>query len=168
MKSKVLIVDDESMIRSTLKSVLSREPYDVICADSGEEALAILEKEEIDLIITDEMMPGMTGIELLAITRKKYPDTFRMILTGFAKLDSAITAINKGEVYRFFTKPCNIDDLIEAIRQALEHRELKRENLRLIEKINEQSKTISELEKKQPGITKVKRDGNGAVIIEDF
>ncbi len=166
MRNKVLIIDDESMIRSTLKSVLSREPYEVICADSGEEALAIMEREEIDLIITDEMMPGMTGIELLAITRKKYPDTFRIILTGYANLESAITAINKGEVYRFFTKPCDIDDLIAAIRQAIEHRELKRENMRLLEKVKEQSKTIEDLEKKQPGITRVKRDFNGAVIIE--
>jgi DNA-binding NtrC family response regulator len=166
MGNKVLIIDDETMILSTLKSVLSREPYDVICVESGEEALAIMEKEEIALIITDEMMPGMTGIELLAIARKKYPDTFRMILTGFANLESAITAINKGEVYRFFTKPCNIDDLIVAIRQALEHRELKKENMRLVEKVKEQKKTITDLEKKQPGITRVKRDFNGAVIIE--
>ena len=124
-----------------------------------------MEREEIDLIVSDEMMPGMTGTELFEITRKKYPDTYRIILTGYANLESAITAINKGEVYRFLTKPCNLNDLKITVRQAIEYRELKREVLKLTEKLESQSKIIEDLEKKQPGITKVKRDSNGAVII---
>ena len=92
MNNKVLIVDDETNILSTLKSVLSGEPYDVICAGSGDEALEIMEKEEIDILISDEKMPGMSGTELLEIARRKYPDTLRIILTGYASLDAAIKA----------------------------------------------------------------------------
>jgi two-component system probable response regulator PhcQ len=165
MKHKVLIIDDESITLSVLEKTFEGEPYDVICANSGQNALAILEREEFDLIVADEMMPGMTGTELFEITKKKYPDTFRIILTGHANLESAITAINRGEVYRFLTKPCNLEDLKITVRHAIDHRELKRENDSLIQKIKDQSKTIENLEKKQPGITKVKRDSNGAVII---
>ena len=165
MRNKVLIIDDESITLSVLKKALEGEPYDIICANSGQEALTILESEEIDLIVADEMMPGMTGTELFAITKKKYPDTFRIILTGHANLESAITAINTGEVYRFLTKPCNMNDLKITVRLAIEHRELKRENYRLVHKIKDQSRIIENLENKQPGITKVKRDSNGTVII---
>ncbi|MBW2183992.1 MAG: response regulator [Deltaproteobacteria bacterium] len=165
MRNKVLIIDDESITLSVMKKALEGEPYDVICANSGKDALSILEKEEFTLIIADEMMPGMTGTELFAITKKKYPDTFRIILTGYANLESALTAINTGEVYRFLTKPCNFEDLKITVRHAIDHRELKRENDILIRKIKDQSKTIENLENKQPGITKVKRDSNGAVII---
>jgi DNA-binding NtrC family response regulator len=165
MRNKVLIIDDESITLTLLKKSLEKEPYDVICANSGQEALAIIEREEFDLIISDEVMPGMTGTELFAITRIKCPDTYRIILTAHANLESAITAINRGEVYRFFTKPCNMDDLRLTVRQAIEHRELKRENLRLVQKINELKRTLKNLENDQPGITKVKRDSDGAVII---
>ena len=112
-------------------------------------------------------MPGMTGTQFLAVVRKDYPDTIRIILTGHASLESAMRAINEGEIYRFLTKPCNLVDLSVTIRQALEQKYLKNENIRLAKIVKQQSFSLGEIEKKYPGITKVKRASGGAIIIDD-
>lgn len=119
------------------------------------------------MIISDEKMPGMSGTELLTIARKKYPETIRTILTGHANLKSALRAINEGEVYRFFTKPCNLLDLTVTIRQALQQKELLKENQRLLDIVRKQSLSIKAMEKRYPGISKVKRDLGGAIIIDE-
>jgi len=167
MQYTILVVDDEPPIRDLLRDALSREPYDVLCAGSAKEALAILAKEPVDVVISDEKMPGMSGSEFLAMARQQYPHTIRMILTGHASLETAIRAINEGEIYRFFTKPCNMVDLIVTIRQALRQKELMAENQRLLNIVKQQAFSLSDLERRHPGITKVKRDPGGAVIIDD-
>jgi two-component system, probable response regulator PhcQ len=167
MQYTVLIVDDEPDIRDMLTQALSREPYEVLCADSAEEALDIIAQEPVDVVLSDEKMPGMSGTEFLAIVRRQYPDTIRMILTGHASLESAIHAINEGEIYRFFTKPCNMVDLMVTIRQALQHKDLMAENQRLLNIVRQQSSSLEALEKQHPAITKVKRNQNGTVIIDD-
>jgi two-component system probable response regulator PhcQ len=73
----------------------------------------------VDVVISDEKMPGMSGSEFLSLVRQEYPDTIRIILTGYGSLESAIRAINEGEIYRLFTKPCNVIDLAITIRLAL-------------------------------------------------
>ncbi len=166
MQHVVLVVDDEPAIRDMLTHALSRESYEVLCADSAEEALDIIAQEPVDVVLSDEKMPGMSGTEFLAIIRRKYPDTIRMILTGHASLELAIHAINEGEIYRFFTKPCNMVDLIVTIRQALQHKDLMTENQRLLKIIQQQSSSLEALEKQHPGITKAKRNQNGSVIID--
>ena len=168
MKHKLLIVDDEPTIRSVLVDTFSRERYDVFGAESASEALELLERETVDVVISDELMPGMNGSEFLALVRNKYPDTIRMILTGHASLDSAIRSINEGEIYRFFTKPCNIIDLAITVRQALQHRDSMQESQRLLKVVKKQSEYIDELEQTYPGITEVKRDANGAIVLDDI
>ncbi len=167
MKHKVIIIDDEPAIIDMFKDALSKEPYDMLCAASAEEALPILAREQVDVVISDEKMPGMSGSEFLSLVRQKYPDTIRMILTGHASLESAIRAINEGEIYRFFTKPCNVIDLAMTIRHALEQKDLTQENQRLLKLVKRQSDVIEETEKKYPGITKVKRDASGAIILDE-
>jgi len=167
MANKVLVVDDVQGAIDIVKDATELEPYDVLAAGSAAEALDILKRESVDVIITDEKMPGMSGSELLTVVRKKYPDIVRMMLTGHATLEAAIRAINEGEIYRFFTKPCNIIDLKISIRQALEQRDLISENQRLSEIIKNQAVSLEILEKASPGITKVNRDEGGVVIIED-
>jgi two-component system probable response regulator PhcQ len=167
MQHKVLIVDDEPTITNLLKDALSNEPYGILSAGSAEEALPILAREQVDVVISDEKMPGMSGTEFLSIVRQKYPDTIRMILTGHASLESAIRAINEGEIYRFFTKPCNLFDLAITIHQALRYNDLMKESKRLLKMLKRQSAFIDELEKQYPGITEVKRDANGDIIIDD-
>ena len=167
MPHQVLIVDDEPIITDMLKDVLSSEPYRILSAASAEEALDLLAQDQVDVLISDEKMPGMTGTEFLALARHKYPDTLRMILTGHASLESAIRAINEGEIYRFFTKPCNVFDLAITIRQALQQKDLMRESRRLLTMVKRQSAVIESLEKQYPGITKVRKDAKGEVILED-
>ena len=167
MAHTILVVDDEPPILEMLKAYLGQKSFQVYCALSAEEALPILSRQRIDLIISDLKMPGMSGTEFLAITKNKYPDIIRIILTGHANLDSAMRAINEGEVYRFFTKPCNMTDLTVTIRQALQQKDLMAENKRLLEIVQRQSLSISALEKRYPGISKVKRDVDGAIIIDE-
>ena len=168
MNHSVLVVDDESTIREMLRDVLSREPYDVFIAGSAAEGLEILDREHVDVVISDEKMPGMLGSEFLAIVRQKYPDTIRMILTGYASLEAAIRSINEGEIYRFFTKPCNVFDLAVTVRQALQHKELMKEAQKMLKVLKQQSTLIEDLEKRYPGITEVKRNKEGEVILEDI
>ena len=167
MQHKVMIVDDEPVITDLLKDALSNEPYGILSAASAEEALPILDGEQVDVVISDEKMPGMSGSEFLAIVRQKYPDTIRMILTGHATLESAIRAINEGEIYRFITKPCSVLDLAMTVHQAIKHNDLIKEGRRLLKMVKRQSAFIEALEKKYPGITKVKRGANGEIIIDD-
>ena len=166
MKHTVLIIDDDTAIREMMKESFSKEPYTVLIAGSADEALFILSQEPVDVVISDEKMPGMSGSELLAAVRKKYPDTIRMILTGHADLETAIRAINEGEIYRFFTKPCNMIDLAITVRQALQHKELLEESKRLQKVVKQQSSLINDIEHQHPGISNVKRNADGAIILE--
>ena len=164
---KVLIVDDERAITELLQDVLEPEPYELISAASAEEALKLLESEPVDVVVSDEMMPGMTGTEFLSIVKKRFPRTIRMILTGHANLEMAIKAINEGEIYRFFRKPCNVFDLAITIRQALQQKALMEEAARLLSVAKRQKRTIDMLEQKYPGITKVKKDATGEILLEE-
>lgn len=166
MTPKVMLVDDVPSVRAMLVDAMKREPYTVVTARSAEEALQILERETVDVIISDESMPGMSGSELLAIVRRKYPDTVRMMLTGHATLESTLKAINEGEIYRYLLKPCNILDLRATVRQALERRRLILENRRLSAMVRVQADSLANLEDVCPGITAVKRDADGAVVID--
>lgn len=159
MELKVLVVDDQPLILDVISRILSREPYDVLSAASAEEALKIMENKTIDVVISDERMPGMQGSEFLAIVRKRYPDAVRIILTGHASVASAIPAINKGEIYRLLTKPVSSHELINAVKDGLEHRakgHAKEQYCSLLES----------LEKQAPGITHVNRDDDGVIIID--
>jgi two-component system probable response regulator PhcQ len=167
MQHTILIVDDEPTITEVLRDAFSREPYLILSTGSAEEALPILDHKVVDVVISDEKMPGMSGTEFLAVVRKRYPDSIRMILTGHASLESAVRAINEGEIYRFFTKPCNVLDIALTVRQALQKRDLRIENQRLLSLQQQQSAMIEELERKYPGITKVSRDAKGEVLISD-
>jgi two-component system probable response regulator PhcQ len=167
MRHTILIVDDEPTIKAVLRDAFSREPYLILSAGCAEEALPMLDREEVDVVISDEKMPGMSGTEFLAIVRKRYPDSIRMILTGHASLESAMRAINEGEIYRFFTKPCNVLDIALTVRQALQKRDLRKENQRLLNLEQQQSAMIKKLEIEYPGITKVSRDSKGEVLIDD-
>jgi two-component system probable response regulator PhcQ len=166
MPYTVLIVDDQTVIRELLEEALTRERYNIFSAPSAEAALKIIDSQPVDVVITDEKMPGMQGTQFLGIVRRRHPDTIRIVLTGHASLETAIRAINEGEIYRFFTKPCNIVDLMVTVRQGLEQRELQRENRRLRQLVDRQANTLEALEKQCPGITDVKRDIDGTVIID--
>ncbi len=167
MIPKILIVDDECSVIEILQDAFSKEPYEVLSAESAAEALDIMAMKQIDVVISDDQMPGLTGTEFLTQVRKRYPNTTRIILTGHANLETAINSINEAEIYRFFTKPCNILDLIVTVRLALQNKELKEEIQRLNEITTHQSLVIEEMEKLYPGISQVKRNAQGDVLIDE-
>ncbi|MFT6220675.1 MAG: DNA-binding NtrC family response regulator [Candidatus Endobugula sp.] len=116
-KYSVLFVDDEKRILTALRSIFRRE-YDVHIANGGEEALAILAENEINVIVSDQRMPNMLGNELLAEVHKLYPKTMRLLLTGFMDKEAIIRTINEGEIYRFINKPWRNDEIHKTIAEA--------------------------------------------------
>ena len=166
-RKSLLIVDDEENVRRALARALRGEGYDVRFAGSGKEALGVLAQEPADMVISDHMMPEMTGQELMRHVREEYPDTMRIMLTGYADLEMAISAINEGEIYRFLTKPWDQVELQLTVRLGFERLLLERENRRLLATVKRQSDYIRALEVEHPGISSVERDGAGAVVIED-
>ena len=121
--STLLVVDDDFCMREALQRTLSREPYRILAASSAEEALTLLDKEEVDVVLSDEQMPGgMGGVDFLVVLRKKHPEIVRMMLTGHIKYEIALRAINEGHVFRFISKPCDSQELAIAIRYAMQHK----------------------------------------------
>jgi two-component system probable response regulator PhcQ len=168
MKGTVLIVDDDQNLLDSLSRSLRREPFEVLTSNSPEAALNVLASKPVDVVISDQEMPGMTGTAFLKQVRARSPDTIRFVLTGKATLDSTIDAINEGGISRFFLKPCNPVDLSISIRQGLQQRELMIAAHRLLQTNKRQRDMISRLERQYPDITKVERDEDGAIRMEDF
>jgi two-component system probable response regulator PhcQ len=168
MTHKILIVDDEPHVTEALKRMLHREPYDVLTANYANEALQVLAREPISVVITDEKMPGMQGSEFLAMVYRHFPDTVRIMLTGHANLDLAMRAINEGQIYRFFVKPCNDDELRHTVRQAIQQKELADKSRQLLQKVKQQDSLLQRLEKESPGITRVEKDSSGAILIDEI
>jgi two-component system probable response regulator PhcQ len=167
MPYRVLFVDDEPHVTEALKRALRKEPYEVLSASSAREALALMKREPVDVVISDERMPGMPGSEFLAVVFQEYPDTVRIILTGHANLDAAVRAINQGHIYRFLTKPVNDLELSVTIRQAIQYKELASGSRRLLKTARQQHALIEELERANPGITDVDRDEDGAIVLDE-
>ena len=125
MAYKLMIVDDEPANLRLLERLFRRD-YQVISASSGLEALQLLNQHDVALIITDQRMPGMTGIELLKRTAMFRPHMVRIVLTGYTDVGALVEAINCGQVYRYVTKPWNNDDLRQTVERALEHYEMNK------------------------------------------
>ena len=116
-KYTVLFVDDEPRITSALRAIFRRE-YTVLIANSGASALEVLEKNDVDVLVSDQRMPEMLGNELLATVSEKHPRTMRILLTGFMDKQAIVDSINQGEVYRFINKPWDNDQMREIIAEA--------------------------------------------------
>src|SRR5690349_14681200 len=129
---KVLIVDDEENVRNALRRSLRKQGYELYFAAEPSEALTLLAQQPVDLVLSDHLMPNMTGLELLKVVRDRHPDCVRMILTGHADMQTAIDAINHGEIYRFLTKPWDDVELRVTLHLAFEQLDLQRENRRLL------------------------------------
>lgn len=130
MSYKILIVDDEPANLRSLER-LFRKDYEVLTAGSGAEALELLQQHDVAVLITDQRMPGMTGIELLKKTVPIRPRMVRIILTGYTDVDALVEAINCGQVYRYVAKPWNNEELLLTVRRALEHYETNRKGYEL-------------------------------------
>lgn len=141
MERTLLLVDDEENITSALVRLLRRDGYRILRANSGKEGLELLAQNEVGVIVSDQRMPEMTGVEFLSKAKELYPDTVRIVLSGYTELNSVTEAINRGAVYKFLTKPWE-DELLRAnVEEAFSRYEMKMENVRLnkeIQKANEE------------------------------
>ena len=141
----VLFVDDEANILSSLKRIVRKKGYQSLFAGSGAEALDIMQKQTVDLVVSDMKMPQMTGAQLFAKVVVQYPDTYRIILSGYADLASTIDAVNQGKIHRFLQKPWDNDMLLEAIDEGLELVRLKHANERLKSEVSAQNQKLKTL-----------------------
>lgn len=133
MPHVILFVDDEPEVLSILRRTFHEgDGYEPLTASGGEEALAILARREVDLLVTDQRMPGMTGIELVVRARERQPDLCAILLTAYTEPRDLVDAINRGEVYRYLVKPWESADLRQTVVRALEQVQLKRERARLL------------------------------------
>jgi len=164
----VLCVDDEPNILSALKRLFRPHGYRVLCADSGADALAMLEHEQVDLVISDMRMPEMDGAQFLECVRERWPDTMRLLLTGYSDIGSILAAINRGEIYRYITKPWDDNDIVLVVRHALERRTLELEKDRLealTRSQNEQLKALNQsLEQKVEARTLELKQSNQSIL----
>ncbi len=127
----LLFVDDEPSILSSLKRLFRPHGYQLLTAESGTQGLELLAKENVDLVISDMRMPVMDGARFLEQVRQRWPETIRILLTGYADIEATIAAINKGEIYRYINKPWDDNEIVLIVREALERKRLERENGRL-------------------------------------
>ncbi|MBI4820780.1 MAG: response regulator [Deltaproteobacteria bacterium] len=153
----VLLVDDETRILDALRRSLIDEPFEILTANNAETALQILASQKIDIVVSDERMPGMAGSEFLTIVCRDYPDTVRMMLTGHASLDASIRAINDAEIYRLLLKPCGGFELALALREASEYKDLRTAAFRLLKLARGQARILEELERSAPEQVKAAR-----------
>ncbi|HYD95911.1 MAG TPA: EAL domain-containing protein [Noviherbaspirillum sp.] len=127
----LLLVDDEENILAALRRLLRRDGYDILIANGGQEALKLLAQNEVDVIVSDQRMPGMTGVEFLRTAKGICPKTVRIVLSGYTELQAVTDAVNEGSIYKFLTKPWDDQLLREHIAEAFRHKEMADENQRL-------------------------------------
>ena len=138
----ILFVDDEAGVLAAMRRIFLEENYRIFTAPGGPEALAVLEKEQISLVVSDHRMPGMTGAELLKTVKARWPQTIRIMLTGHADISSVMGAVKDGAVYKFITKPWNDEDLRLTVSLALQQYVLMQENRNLKELTQAQQQRI--------------------------
>jgi response regulator RpfG family c-di-GMP phosphodiesterase len=141
----VLFVDDEVNILRALQRLLRNEPCRVLTASRGSEALDLLAGESAEVVVSDQRMPEMNGVELLSAIRERHPNAVRMMLTGYTEMNVAVEAINHGEIYRLITKPWNDEELKATLRQAFDHYDLKSEIRRLNQVTREQNLKLQDM-----------------------
>ncbi len=140
----ILLVDDERNVLASLRRLLiEEESMEILVADSGKEGLRILdERPEVGVIVSDQRMPEMSGVEFLSKARQQVPDTLRILLTGYADLEATVDAINRGGAYRYIAKPWDDHELVTTLREAVAHVSLQRENLRLQALVNRKNEEL--------------------------
>jgi DNA-binding NtrC family response regulator len=133
-KHTLLVVDDEPDVSDSVHALLRRE-FSVLKAKSAEEGMKLMREQEVHIIMTDQRMPKVTGVELLKSIRAGHPQAIRMLFTGYADIDSVIAAINQGHIFKFLKKPWQPRELEEAVREAAAEYERLVENAEAMDKL---------------------------------
>lgn len=171
---KIMLVDDDIGMVSSMQRQLKAADRQIEVYTDPARALADLEVGSIDLIVSDYKMPGMNGVNFLAETLRIQPDAIRIIVSGNLDLEFLKDAINRAEIYHFLPKPWGSQELISVINKALELHSLRLENKRLADQVRlqndhlqKQQSELQRLEALDPGITRVERDSDGAIVLYD-
>jgi response regulator RpfG family c-di-GMP phosphodiesterase len=154
----LLLVDDEINILSALKRLLRQDKYDIVTANNGQEALEALKSGPVDVIVTDQRMPGMTGVEFLRLAKESYPDTVRIVLSGYTELQSVTDAVNEGAVYKFLTKPWDDGQLRGHVAEAFKRKEMADENLRLQQQLQMANLALEETNRELDKLLKLQEE----------
>ena len=148
-KHCLLIVDDEPNVCESVHDLLRRE-FRVLKAHSAQEGFRLMQEEEVHIVMSDQRMPQISGVELLTSVKARHPQAIRMLFTGFAELESVIAAVNQGHIFQFVRKPWQPEELLLAVRQAAaEYDRLERtarEREHLLDEIRELKDRLSTLE----------------------
>lgn len=139
----LLVIDDEIEITKSIYRQF-RKKYKVYTATNGQEALALMEKEPIQVVLSDQRMPGMTGVDFFSNIKDKYPNALKLILTGYSDIEAVVGAINEGQVFRYLTKPWNPADLELAVKEAFDKHELITSNQRLMKQLHDANISLEE------------------------
>ena len=162
---KILCVDDEPNVIKALNRLFMDENYEIFTATSGEEGLALLaEQWDIQVVISDYRMPGMNGVEFLKAVYEGWPETIRIVLSGYADTASVVAAINEGQIYKFIGKPWKDEELKDAINEAIEYYGLERKNKELARKLQD---TNAELQIHNEALEKLVVDRTAELVYQN-
>ncbi len=159
----LLFVDDEEGVLSAMRRIFMEENYEILTASSADKALALLEAQKVQLLVSDHRMPGMTGAELLKVVKERWPETIRIMLTGYADVNSIMGAVKDGAVYKFITKPWNDEDLRLTVSLALQQYVLMHENRKLRDLTRMQQQKI----KNYAGMFDENRGMMGSILVKE-
>lgn len=162
----VLFLDDEQNILNSLTRLLVNEPFGIFTTTDHKEALAVIAKEDIKVVFSDERMPNIHGVEFLKMVKEQYPDIVRVLFTGYADITAAEEAINLGEVYRFINKPWNAQDLRKTVYQAIEHHDLVLANRQFLDITAKKNEELEILNRKLKHLYEMQREFTSTVSHE--
>jgi DNA-binding NtrC family response regulator len=164
---KVLLVDDEVSVLHAVKRIFSRSQLvELLTVQDPFEAMKVVAEQDVGLVISDQQMPGMTGLEFLSWVNSTHPGIVKIIMTGDTDIQTAVQAINDIGVYKFICKPWNNDDLYWSVIRALEMIRIRQKNQELQAELNEKDQCLQRYERLYPGITSVDRDADGTIVID--
>lgn len=151
----VLVVDDEPHVVSALRRTLAGSGHRIYGTVDPREALAIIGREPVDVLIADIDMPTMNGLDLVLEVRRSHPDVARILLTGRAQLETALRGINEGEVFRYLTKPWDRDELLTTVDLAITRLDELRRSVAADQRAARRRLLLEELEREHPGISRI-------------
>jgi response regulator RpfG family c-di-GMP phosphodiesterase len=163
----VMFVDDEPYVLESMQRMFHTSPYKVLLAESGEEALELMGRERVDILITDQRMPKMTGIELCHAVKGMYPSTIRIILSGYTDINDLIKAINQGEVYRFLRKPMDMAHMDKIVERAIEQNKVIRAFQHMLEAVNKTGSSYAYQVDYTKGHIKVALSGETHILTQE-
>ncbi|HAT11971.1 MAG TPA: hypothetical protein DCS97_15635 [Planctomycetes bacterium] len=171
MNSTVLIVDDDIALLDALRRSLRNVPYHIIAVADAQRALEQLEERPIDVVVSDDQMPGMGGIELLTAIRRHHPAVVSIMMSGRTTIGGMVHAINDGEIFRFLIKPCLAAEVDRSIRLALAQKMVLDHCRRLLPLMRRQSALLGAIERDHPGLVAAQSqalNGNFSLSSDDF